>query len=69
MLEELQRITNAERLAEAEAHRLAAKARKAPGRNRPIRVVMADALRALATILDRDGVSPKPTQRKLARVY
>jgi hypothetical protein len=67
MMEDLQRVINAERLAEAEAGRLAAQARGASGR--PVRVVMADALRALASILDRDGVTSKPTQRRLARVY
>jgi hypothetical protein len=69
MLEELQRIINAERLAEAEQGRLAQLARKAGPVGRPLRVVLADALRALASYLDHDGVSVKRTERRLARVF
>lgn len=69
MLEELQRLTNAQRLAEAEQYRLGKLARKAGGKGRPVRTVVASALRALATYLDRDGVTPKPAERRLARVF
>jgi hypothetical protein len=69
MIEEVQRSISAERLAEARQIRLAHAARAGGQTGRSLRVVAADALRALASLLDRDGVAPKQTQRTLARVY
>ena len=69
MLEELQRITNAERLADAQQFHLGQIAREARPSGRPLRVVMADARRAVASYLDRDGVTAKQSQRRLARVF
>jgi hypothetical protein len=69
MIEEVHRTIDAERRAEAEQMRLARLARPAVSGGRPVRVVLADALRALASYLDRDGAPVTQTQRSLARVY
>jgi hypothetical protein len=69
MLEELQRIAIAERVAEAQAVHMAKAARKANGTHRPLRVALADALRTVAAYLDRDGAAVSPTNRRLARVF
>jgi hypothetical protein len=68
MLEEMAREALAERLAEGEQRRLARIAQKAAPRGRPFRAVVAAALRALATRLDRDVTVPARTDRRLARV-
>ncbi|MCC6175124.1 MAG: hypothetical protein IT305_07455 [Chloroflexi bacterium] len=63
-LEELARVIHAERLAEAEQYRRAV---QVTGPERPVRTVIADALRAWATRLDRQSVAGSPDGR-LVRV-
>ena len=68
VLEEMGRLAQAERLAEAESARLAQHARRHGPKGRPIRARLADALRALASRLDREVMAPQPAGRGLARI-
>jgi hypothetical protein len=68
MLEDLARLDLAERLAEGEKMRLAKQARRAAPKGRSIRGMTADALRALATRLDRDVTVPQRVGRGMVRV-
>jgi hypothetical protein len=68
MLEEMAREALAERLAEGERLRMASVARKAAPKGRSVRVKVADALRAVASRLDRDVAVRAPAGRGLARV-
>jgi hypothetical protein len=68
VLEDLARLDLAERLAEGEKMRLAKQARQAAPKGRSIRGMTADALRALATRLDRDVTVPQRVGRGLVRV-
>jgi len=68
VLEEMGRVARAERLAEAEQARLAQQARRHGSKGRALRGRLADALRALATRLDHEVMTPQPTGRGLARV-
>ena len=63
-IEEMGRSIRAERIAEAEQYRLAQSVQK-PGPSP--RVLLANALRSLATFLDGQTGAPAPSDRRLAR--